>query len=340
MRNMTKFANWLLIIVILLAAAAGAAGAAEDPLPSWQGPVKARILDYVQEVSTPGRPDFIPAQERVASFDLDGTLIAERPLPFVLEMSTVWLGRNCPAFAAKGPRQALLCRAAAQGDVKTLWDNIEDALGLPFMGMDLDDYRALALEVFETCRNPQKNLPLKEMIYQPQLELLALLREKGFAIWLCSGSSISAMQAISAKYFKVPPERCIGTRYGAEAREEGGRLAFKRGGLMPGLLNLGQVKAENLKLATMTGPVLAFGNSRGDAWMLKYAAGSRRRGLALVLNHDDPREFVYGKPELLEMARERGWLVVSMKQAWSKVFSGTANAQLPAPEGAQAGIAR
>ncbi|KMY66361.1 hypothetical protein AAU61_18075 [Desulfocarbo indianensis] len=319
---------------------AWAVKAADDPLPSWRGPVKARILDYVREVTTPGRQDFIPVQERIASFDLDGTLMAERPLPFVMEVSTVWLGRNCPAFAAKGPKQALLCRAAAQGDVKTLRDNIEDVLSLPFLGMELDDYRALALEVFETFRHPQKKLLLKEMIYQPQLELMELLRKKGFAVWLCSGSSISAMQAISAKYFNIPPERCIGTRYGAEAREEGGRLVFKRGALMPGLLNLSQVKAENLKLATMTGPVLAFGNSSGDAWMLKYAAGSQRRGLALVLNHDDPREFVYAKPQLLELARQRGWSVVSMKQAWSRVFSGNGSAQLPASAGTQAGSAR
>jgi phosphoserine phosphatase len=310
----------LLALCFATACSTGMLAEREDPLPSWQGPVKAQLLEYVAAVSTPGSKDFIPPQERIASFDMDGTLIAEKPLPFVMDISLVWLKKHCPAYGKEGARQAALCRAAATGDRKEIRRRIGDFLTLPYLDMELDAYQALALQVFEKYRNPLKKKPLKELIYAPQLELMAYLKTKGFQVWLCSGSAICAMQAISAKHLDVPPQRCIGTRFAVEVDEKNGRLSFKLGDIHTGLLNLGKVKAANLKLATVTGPVLAFGNSDGDIWMLKYATDSPRRGLALVLNHDDPREFVYDKPDLLKLAKKRGWTVVSMKKSWRKVF--------------------
>lgn len=320
MKNTLKSIRIAALAMILSIAIALPAWAGDDPLPSWQGPVKTQLLSYIQAVTTPGHQDFIPVEERIAAFDLDGTILAERPMPFVMEISWVWLKQNCPGFGQKGPKEASLCRAAATGDPKEMRKQIDAFVTLPYLGMELDAYRALAKKVFETYQNPLKNMPLKDMIYAPQLELIALLHAKGFKVWLCSGSAISAMQVISAKYLGVAPDRCIGTRFEVKVSEQDGRLSFKRGAVHSGLLNLHKVKAANLKLATMSGPVLAFGNSMGDSWMLKFAADSPRRSLALVLNHDDPREFVYSKPELLKLARERGWTVVSMKQAWIKVF--------------------
>jgi len=311
------------IVALLLAlsfALALPAWAVNDPLPSWQAPVKTQLMDYINAVTSPGGKDFIPAEERIAAFDMDGTLIAEKPVPFVIDISLVWLKKHCPGFGQKGPKEAALCKAAAAGDHKAMRKMIDPLLTLPYLGMEMDAYRALALSVFETYTNPLKKMLLKDMIYEPQLELMALLKDKGFQVWLCSGSAISAMQAISPKYLGVPPERCIGTRFAIKVSEKDGHLSLQRGAIFLDLLNLDQGKVANLKLATMTGPVLAFGNSMGDAWMLKYAADSSRRSLALVLDHDDPREFVYAKPELLKLAGERGWTVVSMKQAWTKIF--------------------
>jgi phosphoserine phosphatase len=320
MKIKLKLAGFACLFFVLITAWASPVWSAENPLPSWQGPVKQQLMEYIQAVTTSGHKDFIPPRERIAAFDLDGTVIAEKPMPFVMEISLVWLKQNCPGYGKKGRKQAALCRAADKGDPKEMRKLIEPLVALPYLGMELDAYRALALNVFETYVNPIKNEPLKDLIYAPQLELIALLKAKGFRVWLCSGSSISAMQAISAKYLGVPPDRCIGTRFEIKVSEKDGRLSFKRGPLHTGLLNLRKVKAVNLKLATVTGPVLAFGNSMGDAWMLRYAADSPQRGLALVLDHDDPREFVYSKPELISLAQERGWTVVSMKQTWKRVF--------------------
>jgi phosphoserine phosphatase len=283
--------------------------------------VKERLLDWARAAAEPGSAGFIPPEERIAAFDLDGTLIPERPLPFVMEISTAWLAGNCPGFGERGPRQAALCRAAAAGEAKALRRRIEDLLALPFAGWELDRYRAHARRFFERHPNPLKKRPLSELVYQPQRELIALLQDKGFAVWICSGSAVAAIQAVSARHLGVEPARCIGTRYRLAVAAKDGRVSFARGEVFPGLVNLGKVKAANLKLATMRGPVIAFGNSDGDEWMLRFAAGNRANGLALVLDHDDPREFVYSRPELLALAGRRGWEVVSMRRSWARVFA-------------------
>ena len=310
-------AGLLLIVLLLLAAGPSLAG---DPLPSWRGPVRTLLLDFIQEATTAGGEKFIPVERRIAAFDLDGTLVAEKPLPFVAQMAVHWLKENCAGFEKQGGQQAALCRAVAAGDHKKLYQNIESLLTLPFLGMELETYRALALKVWQSYPNPLKKVPYAKLIYRPQLELIDLLQRKGFTVYACSGSSMVPMQAISQKYLHILPSRCIGTRFVYKVSEDNGRLFYKRGAIMPGLLNLDKVKAINLKLATVTGPVLAFGNTMGDSWMLRYAASARPQGLALLLDLDDPREFVYTKPEVLDLARERGWQVVSMKRDWARVF--------------------
>ena len=55
---------------------------AQDPLPSWnQGKTKQSIVDFVEQVTKPGSPDFVPVPERVAVFDNDGTLWCEKSIP-------------------------------------------------------------------------------------------------------------------------------------------------------------------------------------------------------------------------------------------------------------------
>jgi len=62
-----------------------AAACTSDPLPSWnEGPTKKAIGDFVERVTKEGSSDFLPAPERIATFDNDGTLFTEKPLPFQL----------------------------------------------------------------------------------------------------------------------------------------------------------------------------------------------------------------------------------------------------------------
>jgi hypothetical protein len=70
-----------LVLVVLLCLVGGARAQTADPLPSWNdGPSKARILAFVQAVTDNSGKGFVRPDDRVATFDNDGTLWCEQPI--------------------------------------------------------------------------------------------------------------------------------------------------------------------------------------------------------------------------------------------------------------------
>jgi len=309
----------LLVLLLLVLGLALPALAGEPPLASWREPLRHELLAFAAAAADPASPGFVPAPERIAAFDVDGTLIAEKPFFFTVEVALARLERICPGYGRQGEEQAALCRAAAGRDRGYLMGHLSQVLSQPLAGMSFAAYRALAGRVWRQGVNPRLGRSFRMSVYQPMVELIDLLHKRGFTVYLNSGSDTLALAAISG-FWGLGPERCIGTRYQARPVRRGRGVEFVRTGrLLPGRLNLGPAKAVNMIMRAGRRPILAMGNSTGDAWLLAMAAGGRP-GLALVLDHDDPREFVYTKPELLATARERGWRVVSMRRDWAAIF--------------------
>ena len=307
----------LCLLVLLLLAPSARAG--EGPLASWNQPLRGELIAFAAAAADPASPGYAPAAQRIAVFDLDGTLVVERPLFFVVEVALARLGSICPDYGQKGPAQAAQCRAASQRDRGYLLSHLDQVLSQPFAGMSQADYRALAARVWRQGLNPKLGLPFVATAYQPMRELIALLRQKGFTVYLNSGSDSLALMAISPTW-GLGPEACIGTRYELTPELRQGKVVFPRGGrLLPGRLNLGPVKAVNQLMHSGRRPILAVGNSGGDAWLLRLAAGGKP-GLALVVDHDDPRGFVYSRPKLLAEAERSGWRVISMRRDWTTLF--------------------
>lgn len=290
-----------------------------DALPSWQGEVRDLLVGFVFDVSTPGHRDFIPVRDRLAVFDMDGTLLCEKPLCFVLDVVIHYLIEHASEVSKKGPKYKALCDAARVGNLTYLRRNLDDTFVMVFEGKTYDFFRAYCLKVFETAINPVKKRPLRELVYTPMIELIDLLYERGFSVYVVSGSLQFSIMAISEKYLHVDESRCIGSMVEARAERIGDKTVFIRGKLRPPV-NLESGKAIRIKMRTGRAPVLAFGNSEGDIWMLKFTASSPYRHLSLVIDHDDPREFVYRKERLLNEARKEGWIIVSMKDHFKTIF--------------------
>jgi phosphoserine phosphatase len=292
----------------------------DQALPSWQGDVRESLVDYVFDVSSKAHKDFIPPRDRIAVFDMDGTLMSEKPNYFVFDVAIHYLKEYAPEISSKGTRYKALCDAAKAHDFKYLRKHIRETFVLPFEGKTYETYKAYCLKVFETAINPVKKRPLKDLVYRPMVELIDLLHERGFRVFVVSGSLQFSIMAISEKYFHVESNRCIGSMVEAVAEKRGSKIVFTRGGVKPPI-NLKEGKAIRIKMRTGKVPVLALGNSLGDTWMLSFPATSSYRHLSLVVDHDDPREFVYRKPSLLEMAKERNWGIVSIKTHFKTIYS-------------------
>ncbi len=288
-------------------------------LNSWQGEVRNTLLDYIRSVSTPDSDDFIPAKDRLAVFDMDGTLMSEKPFPFVFEATLHYLVRHKKTLSLKGPQFKSLCDAAEKPDVAYLRKHMDQTFVLPFKGKTYEFYKRWCLKIFETEINPLKMRPQKDLIYKPMIELIDLLHTRDFQIYVVSGSMQFAIMAISEKYLHVDESRCIGSMVQAKAKKDGERIDFMRGDLQPPP-NVKTGKTIRIMMRTGQAPVLAFGNSSGDTGMLQFTSSSPYRHMAFIINHDDPREFVYHHPALLKTAKEKKWVVISMKENFKTVY--------------------
>ena len=318
----------LSVIVILIALSAllfwdgtslTFAAETDQRLIYWRGEIRKVLIEYIDKVTTPESTDFIPFKDRIAVFDLDGTLMSEKPFPYVFDAAIQYILQNQEELSKKGPSYKALCDAAKRTDIDYFRNHIGQTFVLPFEGKTYGFFRDWCLKVFETEINPLKRRPQKDLIFKPMIELIDLLHDNGFKVYVVSASLQFAIMAISGKYLHVDESHCIGSMVRARAIKKGERIVFLREGLQPPS-NVKSGKAVRIMMRTGRAPVLAFGNSMGDVWMLDFTASSPYRHMAFVLDHDDPREFVYHHPALLKRAKEKKWVVIKMKESFKTIY--------------------
>jgi phosphoserine phosphatase len=307
-----------------------------DPLPSWNdGPARQSIIGFVEKVTTEGSPSFVPVAERIATFDNDGTLWCEQPVPvqvyFALDRVKA-LASQHPDWTSTEPFASLL-----KGDLRATLAAGDEALLEIVMathaGMSTAEFSGIVDDWIATARHPQTGRLFTDMVYQPMLELLAYLRANGFKNFIVSGGGIEFLRPWAERVYGIPPEQVIGSSIETRYEVRDGKPVLMR---LP-TLSFNNDKADKpVAINQHIGrcPVAAFGNSVGDQHMLEYTQGGDGARFGLLVLHDDAaREFAYGpalglpSPQLgafttalHEQAKTAGWTVVSMKDDWSRIF--------------------
>ena len=310
--------------------ARGAAGAAADPLPAWKDAASKRaVLAFVARTTTAGGPDFVPPAERVAVFDNDGTLWCEQPVytQFAFALDRVKaLAPKHPEWADKEP-----FKAALAGDVKSLAAGGEKALVEIMMathaGMTTTEFEALAAAWIATARHPKFDRPYTELVYQPMLEVLGLLRASGYKTYIVSGGGVEFMRPWAQRVYGVPPEQVIGSTIATEYEVRDGVPVLAR---LPRVDFIDDKGGKPVAINKFIGrrPVMCFGNSDGDYEMLRNTTAGAGPRFGLLVHHTDAgREFAYDRTshigrldKALDEAPARGWAVANMKDDWATVF--------------------
>jgi phosphoglycolate phosphatase-like HAD superfamily hydrolase len=309
-----------------------------DPLPSWNaGRAKNAIVDFVQTSTDPTNPMFVRQEERIATFDLDGTLWVEHPiypqLAYALD--------RVPAVIAKRPvlKDIEPFKTVLSGNheaIATLsLPDIEKILAATLTGMTVEDFDAAADEYLTTATHPRWHRPYTDLVYQPMLEVLQYLRANGFKTYIVTGGGQDFVRTYAAEVYGVPPEQVIGsagaTTYGYDQQNQ--PILVREPKLLLNDNDAG--KPEGIHCMIGRRPVFAFGNSIGDRQMLEYTRSANRPGLAMLVLHDDAeREYAYGPAEglpdtrvgtfpqsLYDEAKRQGWVVVSMESDWKRIFA-------------------
>ncbi|HET6539870.1 MAG TPA: HAD family hydrolase [Chryseolinea sp.] len=301
-----------------------------DPLPSWNdGVLKRSIITYVEKVTDSLSADFIPVQDRIATFDNDGTLWAERP--YVQELFAFYrveeMVKQNPELKSKQPFKAVIEKDKsyfAKGGEKALLQLV----AVTHTGITEDEFELSVKNFFTTAKYPRGNVPIKNITYQPQLELLNYLRHNNFKTFICTGGTIEFVRGISQELYGIPKDQVVGTTFKYKFVPGNGTVIREP---TIDLFNDKEGKPVGIQEHIGQRPVFACGNEGGggDIAMLQYCQGNKYTSFQMIINHDDStREFFYQEKDSasLKAAMKNKWNVVSMKNDWEKVFATENNA--------------
>jgi phosphoserine phosphatase len=311
-------------------AASSNSGAAVDPLPSWnEGAAKRSITDFVERVTREGGRDFVPVPQRIATFDNDGTLWSEKPLPFQLLFvvdRVKALAPERPEWRTMQPFAALL-RGDPAGVVASGEQGILSLIAATHTGMTTEEFSGLVERWITTAKHPGSGRLYTDMVYQPMLELLRYLRANEFKTFIVSGGGVEFMRPWAEKVYGIPPEQVIGSAIATkfEMRPTGPVLLREP---KVDFVDDGPGKPVGIHKFIGRRPIFAFGNSDGDQQMLQWtAAGGGARFVGIVHHTDAEREWAYDRKssvgkldKALDEATAKGWTLVDMKTDWKKVF--------------------
>jgi phosphoglycolate phosphatase-like HAD superfamily hydrolase len=307
-------------------------------LPSWnEGPAKQAILDFVRDTTDRANPKFVPPEERIATFDQDGTLWVEHPI----YSQVVYCLERVPAVVAKDPKLKNVqpFKTVLSGDREAIarlpLPELIKILAATLTGVSVEEFDAEAKKWIETAKHPRWKRLYTDLIYQPMQEVMSYLRANGYKTYIVTGGGQDFVRVYAERVYGIPPEQVVGSAGGVKYgyAKNGEPFLTKEPRFLLNDNNAG--KAEGIHLMIGRRPHAAFGNSTGDREMLEYTgAGGSARLMMLVLHDDAQREYAYGPaqglpdskigtftPELYDEAKKKNWTVISMKNDWKKIFA-------------------
>ncbi len=301
-----------------------------DPLPSWnEGITKQSIIDFVTKTTKEGSADFVPVADRIACFDNDGTLWAEKPLPFQLYFVIDRIKALSPQHSewkTKQPYKGIL-----EGDLKSAMAGGEKALLELMMathsGMTTEEYDKTVKDWIATATHPVTGRNYTEMVYQPMLELLDYLRANGYRPFIVSGGGVDFIRAWAEQAYSIPPYQVVGSSLNEK---------YDTTLTPPAIVKLAELNFNDDKLGKPVGinqyigkrPVFTGGNSDGDYAMMQYTSTGSGPRFGMFIHHTDSvREYFYDRqPGLARLSKglddavRYNWLIVDIKNDWKTVF--------------------
>jgi len=289
-----------------------------DPLPSWRDGTlsnKAKIIRFVKRVTETRSPDFVPAPDRVAVLDMDGTIFCEKPLYLSMAIALRRLREISTHQTALRNQQPY--KAVIKNDRIYLRRHFVQILLEAHSGYTQKQYMEEVRNFLRNEKHPRWKRPYKDLFYQPVLELIAFLKSRDFKVCVVSGSWQALVRSIGMEQLGLDPSYLIGTKaeLAFEMKEE--KAMFFRQGKELQPKNMRKGKPINIWQHIGRRPILAFGNSGGDQDMFEYTDADPSKTLILCLVHDDAeREYCYES----RVKYRPHWLSVSMKNDFLVVF--------------------
>ena len=301
----------------------------QDPLPSWnEGDAKSNIIAFVEKVTTPGA-DFVPVEDRIATFDNDGTLWAEQPAYFQLFFAidqVKAMAKDHPEWNEQEPFKSVL-NDDMEGVMASGMKGLMEIIMTSHAGLTEEAFNTSVESWLAQAKHPRFNVAYNQLIYQPMLELLDYLRANDFKVFIVSGGGVDFMRVWATEVYGIPSDQIIGSSIKAKFTFNAGKAEITK---LPEMNFIDDKEGKPVGIHQYIGkkPIFASGNSDGDLQMLQYTDSNSCPSFQLYLHHTDvEREWAYdrdshvGKLDKgLDEAKAKGWTVIDMKNDWKTIF--------------------
>ena len=296
--------------------------------------VKRQIINYVKDVTNPRSKNFIPVEDRIATFDMDGTILCETaPAAFGYMFSLYTILENPTDKVDNELREkAKIWKDAilSKNFTSEMENELKSYCWKIYEGLTDEEYYS-RVEQFMTTQNVAglSNLKYGESFYLPMIEIISYLNANDFTVYVITGSERRTTRAILEGAVPVQPNHIIGCDIPYKWENLGNEKYFvsgdkilmsdHRSGSNTRINKIFSIKREIGKK-----PVLAFGNSMGDADMLNYTLDDNKYKSAafVVLCDDYQREIGNKKLEetIRQTSQKNGWTLISMKDDFKTIY--------------------
>ncbi|MBR0130493.1 MAG: DUF3089 domain-containing protein [Firmicutes bacterium] len=314
----------------------------QSPLSLWTDDAAAAksLMDYIDAVTEEGGKDYIPETDRIAVFDLDGTLFCETDPNYFDYTLLKYRVLEDPEYKDKASdfEKEVANKIKEQNETGKSFSGLEvdhgKAVASAFSGMTVDEFNAYIQE-FKKQEMPSYNGMLRgEGWYRPMLQVVDYLKENGFTVYVVSGTDRLIVRGIAFDSpLGLPNRQIIGSDEtivsSAQGAEDGLNYVFRDG---EQLILGGDFIIKNLKMNKVSvimqeigqQPVLSFGNSTGDSSMAEYVTyNNKYRSLAFMLCCDDTERENGNQSKaekMYQLCEEFDWVPISMKNDWTTIY--------------------
>ena len=337
---MKKITAVLLTLAMLLLFAANAfAEQEEDLFADWnkEAPALKALIEFVETVTDESSPDFIPPADRIATFDMDGTLCGEL-YPTYLEYYLLERRIFCdPSYT---PDEEMLEFGRMLRDHaldKSFPDGMDVLHGehaaKAYAGMTLNEFADFVTNQLVREADGFEGMTYANTFYTPMVEVVEYLEDNDFKVYVCSGSDRYICRTFIEGVLDIPFEQIIGMDVDVEATNEDGADGLKYVYTSEDtILRTDRMLIKNLKMNKVKAivkeigrqPVLSFGNSSGDVSMHNYTIFNNRYKSAAFMLIADDEERDYGNTEKTQSLRQKweesGYHVISMKDDFRTIY--------------------
>jgi hypothetical protein len=301
-----------------------------NPLSSWnETKSKHDILDFVKTVTDSTNENYVKPEDRIVTFDNDGTLWSEQPAYFQLFFAIDRIKALSPLHPEWQKDKIL--KAVIDGDMKTMMSGGEAGLLKTVMishaGNTTEEFEKIVSEWIHTAKHPETGKLFKDMVFQPMLEVIQYLKANQFKVYVVSGGGIEFMRPWTQEVYGIPAEQVVGSSITTKFEIVAGNPVLKR---LPELNFIDDKEGKPVAINLFIGkkPIASFGNSDGDLQMLQWTASGKGKRLLVYIHHTDSiREYAYDRnspigkfDKGLDEAIAKKWSVVDMKKDWKSIY--------------------